>query len=48
MMTYPLFIVGAIVLLLLSSVKILNEYERGVVFRGGCGKGIDACDAVPQ
>jgi regulator of protease activity HflC (stomatin/prohibitin superfamily) len=32
MMTFPLFIVGAIVLLLISSVKILNEYERGVVF----------------
>ena len=32
MTSFPLFIVGAIVLLLLSSVKILNEYERGVVF----------------
>jgi len=32
MMTFPLFIVGAVVLLLLSSIKILNEYERGVVF----------------
>ena len=32
MMTFPLFIAGAVVLLLLSSIKILNEYERGVVF----------------
>ncbi len=32
MMTLPLFLVGAVVLLLISSIKILNEYERGVVF----------------
>lgn len=32
MFTFPLFIVGAIVLLLASAIKILNEYERGVVF----------------
>lgn len=32
MLSFPLFIVGAIILLLLSSIKILNEYERGVVF----------------
>lgn len=31
-MTFPLFIVGALVLLLVSAVKILKEYERGVVF----------------
>ncbi len=31
-MTFPLFIVGAVVLLIISSIKILNEYERGVVF----------------
>ncbi len=31
-MTFPLFIVGALLLLIISSVKILNEYERGVVF----------------
>lgn len=32
MLTFPLFIVAAILLLLFSSIKILNEYERGVVF----------------
>ena len=31
-MTIAMFIVGAIVLLLFVSIKILNEYERGVVF----------------
>ena len=31
-MTYISIIVGIIVLLILSSIKILNEYERGVVF----------------
>ncbi len=32
MMSFPLFIVAAVLLLLFSSIKILNEYERGVVF----------------
>lgn len=32
MMSFPLFVAAAVVLLLLSSIKILNEYERGVVF----------------
>ncbi len=32
MMTFPLFIVAAVILLLLSSIKILKEYERGVIF----------------
>ena len=32
MTTFPMFVVGAIILLLLSSIKILKEYERGVVF----------------
>jgi len=32
MTTFTLFIAGAIILLLFSSIKILNEYERGVVF----------------
>jgi len=31
-MTFVAIIIGFIVLLLLSSIKILNEYERGVVF----------------
>jgi regulator of protease activity HflC (stomatin/prohibitin superfamily) len=31
-MTIAMFIVGAIVLLVFVSIKILNEYERGVVF----------------
>ncbi len=31
----PVFIVGAFVFWLLLSVKVLNEYERGVVFRLG-------------
>jgi regulator of protease activity HflC (stomatin/prohibitin superfamily) len=31
-MTFSLVILGFIVLLLFSSIKILNEYERGVVF----------------
>jgi regulator of protease activity HflC (stomatin/prohibitin superfamily) len=31
-MTFGIFIIGFIALLLFSSIKILNEYERGVVF----------------
>jgi regulator of protease activity HflC (stomatin/prohibitin superfamily) len=31
-MTIAMFVVGAVLLLLFVSVKILNEYERGVVF----------------
>jgi regulator of protease activity HflC (stomatin/prohibitin superfamily) len=33
--TYPLIIVGFFVLYLLNSIKILREYERGVIFRLG-------------
>jgi regulator of protease activity HflC (stomatin/prohibitin superfamily) len=35
MVTYPIIIVGLIVLYVLSSIKILREYERGVIFRLG-------------
>ena len=31
-MTFGMFIIGAVVLLLFSAIKILKEYERGVVF----------------
>jgi len=33
--TYPLIVVGFFVLYLLNSIKILREYERGVIFRLG-------------
>jgi regulator of protease activity HflC (stomatin/prohibitin superfamily) len=33
--TYPVIILGFVVLYLLSSIKILREYERGVIFRLG-------------
>jgi regulator of protease activity HflC (stomatin/prohibitin superfamily) len=33
--TYPLIVVGLIVLYILNSIKILREYERGVIFRLG-------------
>ena len=35
METYPVVIAGLIVLYILSSIKILKEYERGVIFRLG-------------
>jgi regulator of protease activity HflC (stomatin/prohibitin superfamily) len=35
MITYPIIIVGLIVLYILNSIKILREYERGVIFRLG-------------
>ncbi len=35
MITYPLIAVGLIVLYILNSIKILREYERGVIFRLG-------------
>jgi regulator of protease activity HflC (stomatin/prohibitin superfamily) len=35
MITYPLIVVGVFVLYLLNSIKILREYERGVIFRLG-------------
>lgn len=34
-MTYPILIIGFIVLYLLNCIKILREYERGVIFRLG-------------
>ena len=35
MVTYPIIVVGLIILYILSSIKILREYERGVIFRLG-------------
>ena len=35
MITYPMIVLGFIILYLLSSIKILREYERGVIFRLG-------------
>ena len=35
MITYPLIVVGFFVLYILNSIKILREYERGVIFRLG-------------
>ncbi len=33
--TYPIIVVGILVLYILNSIKILREYERGVIFRLG-------------
>jgi regulator of protease activity HflC (stomatin/prohibitin superfamily) len=35
MVTFPVIVVGLIVLYILSSIKVLKEYERGVIFRLG-------------
>ncbi len=35
MLTYPVIIIGFIVLYILNSIKVLREYERGVIFRLG-------------
>ncbi|TEU05431.1 MAG: slipin family protein, partial [Candidatus Aminicenantes bacterium] len=35
MLTFPVIVIGFIVLYLLNSIKILREYERGVIFRLG-------------
>jgi len=35
MITYPIIIIGLGVLYILNSIKILREYERGVIFRLG-------------
>jgi regulator of protease activity HflC (stomatin/prohibitin superfamily) len=35
MITYPMIVLGLIVLYVLNSIKILKEYERGVIFRLG-------------
>ena len=35
MIAYPVIVVGLIVLYILNSIKILREYERGVIFRLG-------------
>src|SRR5512137_1346983 len=34
-MTAPIIIIGIVVLYILSSIKVLREYERGVIFRLG-------------
>jgi regulator of protease activity HflC (stomatin/prohibitin superfamily) len=33
--TYPIIVIGLIVLYILNSIKVLREYERGVIFRLG-------------
>jgi len=35
MITYPMIVLGFFILYLLNSIKILREYERGVIFRLG-------------
>jgi len=35
MITFPIIVIGFVVLYLLNSIKILREYERGVIFRLG-------------
>ena len=35
MLTFPVIIIGLVVLYLLNAIKILREYERGVIFRLG-------------
>jgi regulator of protease activity HflC (stomatin/prohibitin superfamily) len=35
MITYPLIVIGLFVLYILNSIKVLREYERGVIFRLG-------------
>jgi len=35
MITYPMIIIGFFILYILNSIKILREYERGVIFRLG-------------
>jgi regulator of protease activity HflC (stomatin/prohibitin superfamily) len=35
MVTYPIIIIGLVVLYILNSIKVLREYERGVIFRLG-------------
>ncbi|HVP90224.1 MAG TPA: slipin family protein [Terriglobales bacterium] len=35
MITFPIIVIGIVVLYILNSIKILREYERGVIFRLG-------------
>ena len=35
MVTFPIIVIGFVILYLLNSIKILREYERGVIFRLG-------------
>lgn len=35
MITYPMIVIGLVVLYILNSIKVLREYERGVIFRLG-------------
>jgi len=35
MLTFPVIVIGLVVLYILNSIKVLREYERGVIFRLG-------------
>ena len=35
MITYPIIVIGFVILYILNSIKVLREYERGVIFRLG-------------
>jgi regulator of protease activity HflC (stomatin/prohibitin superfamily) len=35
MITFPVIVIGLVVLYILNSIKVLREYERGVIFRLG-------------
>ncbi len=35
MLTFPMIVIGLVVLYILNSIKVLREYERGVIFRLG-------------
>ncbi len=35
MLTFPIIVIGIVVLYILNSIKVLREYERGVIFRLG-------------
>ena len=35
MITFPIIVISLVVLYILNSIKILREYERGVIFRLG-------------
>ena len=40
MLIFPIILVGVVVALLLSGIRILAEYERGVIFRLGRFNGV--------
>ena len=35
MITFPIIVIGLVVLYILNSIKVLREYERGIIFRLG-------------